>query len=70
MGERRREALRLGSDGGPKLAFHGSRITSDAGLLTYRGLDDALGLTVVGNALLEDQRAGKNRRHTMTAQLR
>ena len=70
MGERRKEALRVGFDWGLKLAFCGSRVTTDAGLVAYRDLDDALGLTAMGDDLLEDQRTGNNRQHTLTAQLR
>ena len=70
MRERRKEALRVRFDGGPTLAFHGSRITSDAGLLPYRELADALALTTMTDDLSEDHRTGTDRRHTLTAQLR
>jgi len=70
MGEASKDALRVGFDGSIKLEFHGSKVTTDAGLLPYRELDDVLGLTVMAGDLLDDWRTGQNRRHTMVGLLR
>ena len=53
-----------------KLAFCGSSISSDGGLLLHRELDDALGLTDMAANLLIDPRTGKNGRHHLAALLR
>ena len=69
-GDSRTPHLRVDFDRRLKLEFHGSRITSDAGLLAYRELDDALGLTEVAGDLFQDSRTGKNGRHGITGQFR
>jgi hypothetical protein len=70
MGDRRKQALRVQFDGKLKLEFHGTKITSDAGLLAFRELDEAFRLTERGSTLLSDCRRGKNTQHTMLAMLR
>ena len=69
-GEAPEADLRLGFDRRLKLEFHGSKVTSDAGLLAFRELDEALGLTELAGEVLADPRSGKNGRHTVTAQIR
>jgi hypothetical protein len=62
--------LRVAFDRRLKLEFHGSKVTSDAGLLAFRELDEALGLTEMAGQMLADSRTGKNNRHTLTAKFR
>jgi Transposase DDE domain group 1 len=70
MGEAKYGALRLDFDRRLMLQFRGSTITSDAGLLPYRELEDALRLTDTGADKLADARTGKNGRHRLAGLLR
>jgi len=70
MGEEKNEGLRLDFDRRIRLQFVGSKITSDAGLLAYRELDEKLGLTSMAGGYLTDTRTGKNIRHHLVPCLR
>src|SRR5919202_988706 len=69
-GEARGVDLRVAFDRRLKLELHGSKVTSDAGLLAFRELDAALGLSEMAAELLADTRTGQNSRHTLIAQFR
>jgi hypothetical protein len=64
------ESLKVGFEGSLKLEFHGSKVTSDAGLLAYRELDDALGLFDSVERKLNDLRTGSNIQHDLTSLIR
>src|SRR5215813_9983702 len=69
-GESGSESVRLDFDRRLMLQFRGSVVTSDAGLLAYRELDDAIGLTGMASDVLADARTGKNGRHALAGLFR
>jgi len=70
MGESKKDALRVNFDKKLKLEFHGVKVTSDAGLLAYREIDDVFGLTDMATYELTDNRTGRNTQHSIAALLR
>ena len=60
MGDCQNGELRVDFDGRLKLRFTGSQVTTDAGLLAYRELDEALARTETGADNLQDSRLGQN----------
>lgn len=64
-GESKSDALRLDFDCRIKLHFHGAKLSSDGGLLLFRELDAALGLTEMASWELSDRPTGRNTQHTL-----
>ncbi len=70
MGDGDKTPLRLQFNPKVHLEFHGATITSDAGLLAFRELDDALDLTPIASDYLQESRTGRNIRHHLVPLLR
>src|SRR5271155_3473071 len=69
-GESKDGVLKLDFDRRLMVQFRGSVVTSDAGLLAYRELDDALGLSAIAGEALADGRTGRNGRHALAGMFR
>jgi hypothetical protein len=70
MGEAENVGLKLDFDSRLRLEFRGAKVTTDAGLLAVRELDDVLGLTEMAGVMIQDGRTGRNVRHELTGLLR
>jgi hypothetical protein len=70
LGESGNAALKLHFDGHLRLEFRGAKVTTDAGLLAVRELDDALGLTETAGKMLRENRTGRNVQHELAGLLR
>ena len=64
MGEKRQDGLKLHFDRRLRLQFQGAKITSDAGLLACRELDESLGLAQEAEEVLSERRTGRNIQQT------
>ena len=62
--------LRVDFDRRLKLQIHGAKLSSDGGLIVFRELDEALGLTAMASWMLRDRRTGRNSRHNLLAMFR
>ena len=70
MGELQTEPFQFTFNGFLKVAFQGSRITSDAGLILVRELDERLGLGTLISEHLNDSRQGLNTQFSLADLLR
>src|ERR1017187_3701324 len=69
-GESESDVARLNFDRRLKLEFHGSSVTSGAGLLACPELDAVRGLMATAGQTLADGRRGRNGRHDLIGMLR
>jgi len=60
VGEKENGPFQFTFNGLPKVAFQGSRVTSDAGLILVRELDERLGLEQLITDHVSDSRHGTN----------
>jgi hypothetical protein len=70
VGESQKGGLKLHFDGHLRLEFRGARVTTDAGLLAVREIDDSLGLTDTAGEMIRDMRTGRNVQHELAGLLR
>ena len=70
MGAPKNGGIRLLFDRRLVLEFRGAKITTDAGLLAVRELDEMMGFTDMAADLIEDNRTGKNIQHQIPGLLR
>jgi len=70
MGDSTKPPLKVRFDRRVRLEFQGATITSDAGLLAARELDEALALTEMATAHLKESRTGRNVQHRLVPLLR
>ena len=64
------DGARLSFDRRVRLEFHGSKNSSDGGLLLFRELDEVIGLHDIAGGFLRDTRTGQNRLHSLVGLLR
>src|SRR5450759_2473161 len=70
MGAPKNGGMRLLFDRRLMLEFRGAKITTDAGLLAVRELDEMMGLTDMAADKMVDKRTGKNIQHRIPGLLR
>ena len=70
MGEGGNGGLRMHFDARVRLEFRGAKVTSDAGLVAVRELDEALGLGQLAESMLAETRTGRNVQHELVDLLR